>query len=155
MKMRESQEGAKSTGTESGRHEQVKRFCGGAGCPVERRRTSLRRLRGIPAPDSTPDLRQQAEGQLLALLRAEGLPVRGVYRPGEVCRLLRISPTTLRQFCELTEHPSVRNPDPHALASFLVGCHHRVSKDALVDWLVGQTACLSPLRSTSGFGIGR
>ena len=93
-------------------------------------------LSGIRGPDPRPDLRHQAETLLQTLLRAEGLPDRGVYRPGEVCRLLRISPTTLRQFCELAEHPAVLNPDPRALASFLVGCHHRISHAALVDWLM-------------------
>ena len=85
--------------------------------------------------ESPPDLRRQAETLLQALLRAEGLPDRGVYRPGEVCQLLRISPTTLRQFCELAEHPAVKNPDPRALESFLVGCHHRIAHAALVEWL--------------------
>ena len=47
-------------------------------------------LRGIPAPASTLDLRAQADGQLHALLLAEGITPRAVYRPGEVCRLLRI-----------------------------------------------------------------
>ena len=86
--------------------------------------------------ESLPDLRARAETQLRELLRVEGLPDRGVYRPGEVCRLLRISPNTLRQFCERAEHPAVKNPDPRALESFLVGCHHRITHAALVDWLV-------------------
>ena len=93
-------------------------------------------LRGIGAPAPPPDVRAQAETLLQTLLRAEGVPDRGVYRPGEVCQLLRISPTTLRQLCELAEHPAVQNPDPRALESFLVGCHHRISRAALVDWLV-------------------
>ena len=93
-------------------------------------------LSGILASASTLDLRGQAEGQLHALLLAEGIAPRAVYRPGEVCRLLRISPTTLRQFCELSEHPAVKNADPRALDSFLVGCHHRISHAALVEWLV-------------------
>ena len=93
-------------------------------------------LRGIPASASPLDLRAQAEGQLHALLLAEGITPRAVYRPGEVCQLLRISPTTLRQLCDLAEHPAVQNPDPRALESFLVGCHHRISRPALVDWLV-------------------
>ncbi len=92
-------------------------------------------LVGIHAPGSPSDLRARAEGQLAALLRAEVIEARAVYRPGEVCRLLRISPTTLRQFCELAEHPAVKNPDPRALDSFLVGCHHRISHAALVEWL--------------------
>jgi hypothetical protein len=90
--------------------------------------------------ESPPDLHRQAETLLQTLLRAEGLPDRGVYRPGEVCRLLRISPTTLRQFCELAEHPAVKNPDPRALDSFLVGCHHRIAKTALVEWLMRNQA---------------
>lgn len=85
--------------------------------------------------ESPPDLRRQAETLLQNLLRAEGLDPRAVYRPGEVCRLLRISPTTLRQFCELAEHPAVPNRDPRALESFLVGCHHRIAHAALVEWL--------------------
>ena len=93
-------------------------------------------LRGIPALASPLDLRAQAEGQIHALLLAEGIAPRAVYRPGEVCRLLRISPTTLRQFCELSEHPAVKNADPRALNSFLVGCHHRIAHAALVEWLV-------------------
>lgn len=92
-------------------------------------------LKGIRQADLDPTLQAVAETLLQALLRAECLPDRGVYRPGEVCRLLRISPTTLRQFCELAEHPAVPNPDPRALESFLVGCHHRVSHTALVEWL--------------------
>ena len=91
---------------------------------------------GIPKPASSLDLRAQADGQLHALLLAEGIAPRAVYRPGEVCRLLRISPTTLRQFCELSEHPAVKNADPRALDSFLVGCHHRIAHAALVEWLV-------------------
>ena len=63
---------------------------------------------------SSLDLRAQAEGQLHALLLAEGIAPRAVYRPGEVCQLLRISPTTLRQFCELSEHPAVKNADPRS-----------------------------------------
>lgn len=93
-------------------------------------------ISGIRGPDPTPDLRGLAETQIQALLRAEGLPDRGAYRPGEVCRLLRISPTTLRQFCELAEHPAVKNRNPRSLESFLVGCHHRISRAALVDWLM-------------------
>ena len=81
------------------------------------------------------EVRTRAERQLHALLQAEGLEVRGAYRPGEVCRLLRISPTTLRQFCELAEHPAVTPSEPCALDSFLVGCHHRIAHAALVDWL--------------------
>ena len=85
---------------------------------------------------SSPDLRAQAEGQLHALLLAEGIAPRAVYRSGEVCQLLRISPTTLRQFCELAEHSTVKKANPWALDSFLVGYHHRIAHAVLVDWLV-------------------
>jgi hypothetical protein len=91
-------------------------------------------FRGILAPVSTLDLRAQADGQLHALLLAEGITPRAVYRPGEVCKLLRISKTTLMNLCDLSEHPTVQQK-PRALDSFLIGCHHRISHAALVDWL--------------------
>ncbi|KAB2921645.1 MAG: helix-turn-helix domain-containing protein [Candidatus Contendobacter sp.] len=91
---------------------------------------------GIGGGESPPKLHDRAETLLQTLLRVEGIAARAVYRPGEVCRLLRISPTTLRQFCDLAEHPAVQNPDPRALDSFLVGCHRRISHAALVEWLV-------------------
>lgn len=91
---------------------------------------------GFGAIDALDALdRRLAETHLGELLRIEGVVHRAVYRPGEVCRLLRISPTTLRQFCALAEHPSVRERDPRALDSFRVGCHHRIRHDALIDWL--------------------
>lgn len=93
-------------------------------------------FRGIGGGESPPNLRDRAETLLRDLLEVEGIEARAVYRPGEVCRLLRISPTTLRQFCDLAEHPAVQNPDPRALESFLVGCHHRIRHAALVEWLV-------------------
>ena len=99
--------------------------------------TSVQRdLRGIVRGGSPPDpVRTQAERQLADMLHAEGIPPRAVYRPGEVCRLLRISRSTLLALCQLAEHPEVRNTDPRALASFLIGSHHRVSHVALVEWL--------------------
>lgn len=81
------------------------------------------------------ELRAQAEGQLHTLLRAEGIAPRAVYRPGEVCRLLRISPTTLRLFCELAEQPDSSCRPPHALESFRIGCHRRIEHTTLVNWL--------------------
>ncbi|MBK8640271.1 MAG: helix-turn-helix domain-containing protein [Chromatiaceae bacterium] len=89
----------------------------------------VRRLGPGPSP------RDQAEGQLAALLRATGIPRSGVYRPGEVCRLLRISRSTLLQLCAQREHPAVGHPTPRGLGSFLVGCHHRIPHEALVEWL--------------------
>ena len=92
-------------------------------------------LRGLGTPDPHPALRAQAEGQLADLLRASGIPRSGVYRPGEVCRLLRISRKMLLALCARGEHPAVRGADPRGLAAFLVGCHHRITHEALVDWL--------------------
>ena len=92
-------------------------------------------LRGVATPDPHPALRTQAEDQLADLLRATGIPRQGVYRPGEVCRLLRISRTTLLQLCALREHPAVGHPKPRGQGSFLVGCHHRIPHEALVEWL--------------------
>ena len=60
---------------------------------------------------------------------------RGAYRPGEVCRLLRISPTTLRLYCDLAAYPGAERDDSRALESFKVGCHHRITRAALVEWL--------------------
>lgn len=96
-----------------------------------------RDLRGIVGGDSRPDadLRTRAERQLADLLHAEGIPPRAVYRPGEVCRLLRISRSTLVNLCQLAEHPAARQVSPRALDSFLVGSHHRIAHAALVDWL--------------------
>ena len=80
--------------------------------------------------------RDRASLQLNELLQSEGITARAVYRPLEVCRLLRMSPNTFRHFCELAEHPAIVNPDPRALDSFRVGGHHRVPHSALVDWLI-------------------
>ena len=86
------------------------------------------------------DIHEQAETLFQALLCLEGLENRAVYRPGEVCRILRISSTTLRELCSLAEHPAVKNANPKALDSFLVGCHHRITRTALIDWLMKNQA---------------
>ena len=88
-----------------------------------------------------PRVPTTVEMQLNALLNAQNIERRAVYRPGEVCRLLRISPTTLRQFCELAEHPDNPCRDPRAFESFLVGCHHRIAHHALVEWLARNQTC--------------
>ncbi len=77
----------------------------------------------------------RSDQDLRDLLRIERIPYRAVYKPGEVCRLLRISPTTLRQFCALAEPEGSRHHDPRALKSFMAGTHHRVQHSALVDWI--------------------
>ncbi len=78
---------------------------------------------------------QAAEMQINALLEAERIERRAVYRPGEVCRLLRISPTTLRQLCELAEQPESSCKPPQSLESFKIGCHRRIKHTTLVKWL--------------------
>ena len=98
-------------------------------------------LKGGSLTQTQQLLTQNAEIQLDALLRVERIERRVVYCPGEVCRLLRISPITLRQFCELAEHPDNSCRDPRALESFLVGCHHRIAHDALVEWLARNQTC--------------
>jgi hypothetical protein len=77
-----------------------------------------RDARGANPP---PSPRTLAEGQLEALLRATGIPRSGVYRPGEVCRLLRISRSTLLGKCGWgpVHHPhiAIENAGPgHGLA---------------------------------------
>lgn len=94
-----------------------------------------RDLRGIVRVNQRSMLDDQAEGQLAALLRAEGIAPRAVYRPGEVCRLLRISRSTLLALLALAEHPAARPANPRALESFMVGCHHRIAHAELADWL--------------------
>ena len=86
--------------------------------------------RGITTADKTV-----AEIQLSELLEIEGIEHHAVYRPGEFCRLLRISHTTLRQLCDLAEPISKTKPNPRALESFLAGSHHRIRHTALVEWL--------------------
>ena len=95
----------------------------------------VRDLMGIDGAEPRPDLLARAEGQLADLLHAENIPSRAVYRPGEVCQLLRISRSTLLTLCELAEHPAARPANPRALESFLVGSHHRIAHAALVVWL--------------------
>ncbi len=80
-------------------------------------------------------LSQAAELKISALLEAERIERRAVYRPGEVCRLLRISPTTLRQLCELAEQPESSCKPPQSLESFRIGCHRRIEHTTLVNWL--------------------
>ncbi len=91
-----------------------------------------------PAPLVRSSICARAPGngeQWAALLQAEAIAARAVYRLGEVCRLPQISPTTLRQFRALAEHPDVSPRDSHALDFFLVGCHHRIAHAALVERL--------------------
>ena len=77
----------------------------------------------------------KAEMQLHTLLETERIERRAVYRPGEVCRLLRISPTTLRQLCELAEQPDSPCRPPQSLESFRIGSHRWIEHTTLVNWL--------------------
>ena len=78
---------------------------------------------------------QAAEMQMNALLDAERIELRAVYRPSEVRRLLGISPTTLRQLCELAEQPESSFRPPQSLESSRIGCHRRIEHTTLVNWL--------------------
>ena len=71
----------------------------------------------------------------MVLLHAEKIQRRAVYRPGEVCRLLRISPTTLRQLCELAELSDAASKPRESLESFRIGCHRRIEHTTLGNWL--------------------
>ena len=53
---------------------------------------------------------------------------------GQFAALLCISRSTLLVLCARGEHPAVRGADPCGLAAFLVGCHHRITHEVLVDW---------------------
>ena len=55
--------------------------------------------------------------------------------PGEVCRLLRISPTTLRQLCELAELSDGASRPREGLESFRIGSHRRIEHTALFNGL--------------------
>ena len=112
-------------------------------------------LRGVVASDPRPTPRSRAEGELATLLEASGVRRQAVYRPGEVCRLLRISRTTLLSLCALAEHPEARRTDPRGLASFLVGCHHRITHTALVDWLARNQRNQQEHLRRSGGSLGR
>lgn len=90
-------------------------------------------LAGRPVRAQGHELKARAGAQLLELLQIEGLSVRAAYRSGEVCRLLRMSPTTLRFFCELAEQSA---QDPRALDSFRVRSHYRIAHTSLVEWLI-------------------
>ena len=117
------------------------------------------------AAGSTRDLRARAGEQLATPLQAEAITARAVYRPGEGCRLPRVSPTMLQPFRALAEHPTVSPRDPHALDSFWVGCHHRMVHAALVGQRVreylrlqaawgrgaaGETELSRPRRTSAG-----
>ena len=79
-------------------------------------------LAGVPRFAHRNALSRAAEVQINALLEAEKIERRAVYRPGEVCRLLHISSTTLRQLCELAEQPDNPCRPPQSLESFRIGC---------------------------------
>ncbi|NJM13356.1 MAG: helix-turn-helix domain-containing protein [Synechococcaceae cyanobacterium SM1_2_3] len=78
---------------------------------------------------------EDTEMKIDALLHAENIQRRAVYRPGEVCRLLRISPTTLRQLCELAESSDGSSKPREGLESFRLGHHRRIEHSTLVNWL--------------------
>ena len=54
---------------------------------------------------------------------------------GEIRRLLRTRPNPRRLFRDLAAYPGAVRTEPRALESFKVGCHHRITRRARVDWL--------------------
>jgi hypothetical protein len=82
-----------------------------------------------------PTLAAEPQGQSAAILRTKAVPGQRVCRPGEVCRLLRISRATLLSLCVLAEHPEARaaiRSVSRLFGSLLVGRHRRITDAALV-----------------------
>jgi|GEM_PF-2488574 len=78
----------------------------------------------------------RAENTLKAALAALGLPIRGSYRPGEVCAILGIGEATFWRLLARYErdvHGNLRRPD--CLASFTLALNRRVSYLELVDFI--------------------
>lgn len=78
----------------------------------------------------------QAENTLKSALAALNLPIRGSYRPGEVCAILGIGDASfwrlIRKY-ERDERGNLRRPD--CLASFTLANNRRVTYLELVDFL--------------------
>lgn len=62
-----------------------------------------------------------------------GLSRQAVYLPGDVQRILCISNTSFRRFCELWEPGG--KCDRYGLESFRLSTHRRVTHQALVEWV--------------------
>lgn len=77
-----------------------------------------------------------ADQKLKANLALIGLPIRVSYRPGEVCALLGIAPSTfwrLLRAYDRDEHGRLRTPN--CLESSVLRTHRRVAYSELVDYL--------------------
>lgn len=78
----------------------------------------------------------RAENTLKAALAASGLPVRGSYRPREVCAILGISDSSfwrlIRRY-ERDQRGNLRQPD--CLVSFTLASNRRVAYLELVDFI--------------------
>lgn len=73
-------------------------------------------------------------GRLLENMIADaGLARQAVYLPGDVQRILCISNTSFRRFCELWEPGDTC--DRYGLESFRLSTHRRVTHQALVEWV--------------------
>ena len=80
--------------------------------------------------------RDDSEKLLREMLAAAGLPVRGSYRPGEVCAILGIGDRTfwsLIQRYERDERGTLRRPD--CLDSFTLANNRRVTFTELAEFL--------------------
>jgi hypothetical protein len=78
-------------------------------------------------------MEQDPTEQLRQMLADAGIEQQPTYQPGEVQKILCISNTSFRRFCELWE-PG-RQCDHHGIESFRLATHRRVTHQALVDWI--------------------
>lgn len=80
--------------------------------------------------------RDDSEKLLRDMLAAAGLPVRGSYRPGEVCAILGISESTFWRLLanyERDEKGALRRPD--CLDSFTLSLNRRVTFTELAEFI--------------------
>lgn len=96
-------------------------------------------MSGYRAEGGTPQIASreaiEATAMLEDLLQEAGIPRRHIYRPGEICQILRISYTTLSRLCELAEHPASPHQPPQGLPAMVLGSQRRITHAALLAWV--------------------
>lgn len=85
--------------------------------------------RATPRQPAVPDPHQQLE----SMLADAGVARAAIYQPGEVQRILCISNSSFRRYCELWEPGA--HCDQYGLESIKLATHRRVTHQALVDWV--------------------
>lgn len=73
-------------------------------------------------------------------LSAAGLERQEAYSTGDVSRVLGVCRETVRQMCLRWQPDGTPRNDPTALYAIKMRTHHRVTHEALVDWLARNTA---------------